>query len=137
MEINWVLSPEVGVITNPRNGRNGEMYSEDTYPVGEFGTRYINIMQEKGESGFVEGATTVKSFVYGSGSDCVNHASMFGGINRILNDLAPPYRKAIQEGQPLSLMASYPSIDEVPASVNKYLLQNILRGLLGFGVWIW
>jgi beta-glucosidase-like glycosyl hydrolase len=34
MGINWVLSPEVGVITNPRNGRNGEMYSEDTYPVG-------------------------------------------------------------------------------------------------------
>jgi hypothetical protein len=51
-------------------------------------------------------------------------------------NFAPPYRKAIQEGQLLSLMASYSYIDEVSASVSKYLLQNILRGLLGFGVWI-
>jgi hypothetical protein len=44
-------------------------------------------MQEKGENGFVEGATTVKHFVYGSGSGGVNRASMFEGINRILNEL--------------------------------------------------
>jgi beta-glucosidase len=132
MGINWVLSPEVDIITDPRNGRNGEMYGEDTYLVGEFSTRYIKTMQEKDANGFVKVATTIKHFVYGSGSGGVNRASMFGGINHILNDLAPPYRKAIREGQPLSLMASYSSIDGVPASINKYLLQDVLRGTLGF-----
>jgi beta-glucosidase len=33
-EINLVLSPEVGFITDPRNGCDGEMYGEDTYPIG-------------------------------------------------------------------------------------------------------
>ncbi|KAK7182312.1 hypothetical protein DPSP01_002385 [Paraphaeosphaeria sporulosa] len=132
MGINWVLSPEVDIIHDPRNGRNGEMYGEDTYLVGEFGTRYIKTMQEKDDNGFVKVATTIKHFVFGSGSGGVNRASMFGGINHILNDLAPPYRKAIREGQPLSLMASYSSIDGVPASINKYLLQDVLRGILGF-----
>jgi hypothetical protein len=80
-----VLSPEVGVITDPRNGRNGEMYGEDTYLVGYFGTRYIKTMQETDENGFVKVATTIKHLRMGSGD--VNYASMFGGFNRILNDL--------------------------------------------------
>lgn len=132
MGINWVLSPEVDIITDPRNGRNGEMYGEDTYLVGEFGTRYIKTMQEKDRDGFVKVATTIKHFLYGSGNGGVNRASMLGGANHILNDLAPPYRKAIRDGQPLSLMASYSTIDGIPASVNKHLLRDILRGTLGF-----
>jgi beta-glucosidase len=67
MGINWVLSPEVGVITNPHNGRNSEMYGEDTYLVGYFGTRYIKTMQENDENGFVEVVTTIKHLAYGSG----------------------------------------------------------------------
>lgn len=132
MGIKWVLSPEVDIITDPRNGRNGEMYGEDTHLVGEFSTRYIKTMQEKDDNGFVKVATTIKHFLFGSGSGGVNRASMFGGINHILNDLAPPYRKAIREANPLSLMASYSSIDGLPVSVNKYLLQDVLRGVLGF-----
>jgi hypothetical protein len=76
-----------GHVTDARNGRNGEMYGKDTYPVGDFGTRYIETTQEKNTRGFIKVATTIKHFVYGSGSDCVDHASMFGEINRILNDL--------------------------------------------------
>jgi beta-glucosidase len=121
MGINWVLSSEVDIITDPRKGSNSEMYGEDTYLVGYFSTRYIKTMQENDKNGFVEAVTTIKHLAYGSGSGGVNRASMFGGINHILNDLAPPYRKAIQEGQSLSLMASYPTIDKVTALVSKCL----------------
>ncbi|SPN96838.1 related to beta-glucosidase [Cephalotrichum gorgonifer] len=132
MGVHWVLSPEVDVIQDPRNGRNGEMYGEDSYLVGEFATRYIKTMQERDENGWVKVATTIKHFVFGGGSGGVNRASMFGGINHILNDLAPPYRKAIEEARPLSLMASYSSVDGVPLSINRHLLQDVLRGTLGF-----
>ena len=132
MGVNWVLSPEVDITRDPRNGRNGEMYGEDTYLVGEFATRYVQTMQEKDDGGWVKIATTIKHFVFGTGSGGVNRASMEGGINHILNDLAPPYRKVIREAQPMSLMASYSTVDGVPMSINKYLLQDVLRSILGF-----
>ncbi|KAH7381484.1 periplasmic beta-glucosidase [Phaeosphaeria sp. MPI-PUGE-AT-0046c] len=132
MGVNWVLSPEVDIIKDPRNGRNGEMYGEDSYLVGKFGTRYIQTMQQKDENGFSKIATTIKHFVFGTGSGGVNRASMFGGINHVLNDLAPPYRMAITEAQPLSLMVSYSTVDGVPMSINKYMLQGVLRDILGF-----
>ncbi|KAL0932621.1 periplasmic beta-glucosidase [Colletotrichum truncatum] len=130
--IHWILSPEVDLARDPRNGRNGEMFGEDPYLVGEFATHYINTMQEKDENGFVKVATTIKHWVYGSSSGGVNAASMQGGINHILNGLGAPYVKAIKEANPLSLMVSYASVDQIPMSRNKYLNKEVLRGLLGF-----
>ncbi|KAI8305868.1 Periplasmic beta-glucosidase [Colletotrichum sp. SAR11_240] len=128
----WVLSPEVDLAKDPRNGRNGEMFGEDSYLVGEFASHYINTMQEKDENGFVKVATTIKHWVYGSSSGGVNTASMQGGLNHILNDIGAPYVKAIREANPLSLMVSYASVDQIPMSRNKYLNKDILRDLLGF-----
>lgn len=59
-------------------------------------------------------------------------ASQFGGINHIMNDLAPPFIKVIREANPLSIMISYATVDQVPMSANKKLLQEILRGAIGF-----
>ncbi|KAI0377648.1 glycoside hydrolase family 3 protein [Hypomontagnella monticulosa] len=130
--VNWVLSPELDVAYDPRNGRNGEMFGEDTYLISEFGTRYVQTMQAKDENGFVKIATTIKHWVYGRGNGGVNRASMAGGINHIMNDLAAPYIKVIKGANPLSLMVSYSSVDRVPMSINRYMIQDVLRGILGF-----
>ncbi|TDZ16115.1 Periplasmic beta-glucosidase [Colletotrichum orbiculare MAFF 240422] len=132
MGTHWVLSPEVDLAKDPRNGRNGEMFGEDAYLVGEFASHYINTMQEKDEDGFIKVATTIKHWVYGSSSGGVNTASMQGGLNHILNDIGAPYVKAFKESNPLSLMVSYASVDQIPMSRNKYLNKDILRDLLGF-----
>ncbi|KAF6828849.1 periplasmic beta-glucosidase [Colletotrichum plurivorum] len=132
MGTHWVLSPEVDLAKDPRNGRNGEMYGEDPYLVGEFATHYINTMQQKDENGFVKVATTIKHWVYGSSSSGVNTASMQGGLNHILNDIGTPYVKAIKESNPLSLMVSYASVDQIPMSRNRYLNKDVLRDLLEF-----
>lgn len=89
-------------------------------------------MQAKDENGFVKIATTIKHWVYGRSNGGVNRASMEGGINHILNDLAPPYIKIIKEAESLSLMVSYASVDRVPMSINKYMIKDVLRGILGF-----
>lgn len=107
-------------------------FGEDTYLISEFGTRYVKTMQAKDENGFVKIATTIKHWVYGRSNGGVNRASMEGGINHILNDLAPPYIKVIKEAEPLSLMVSYASVDRVPMSINRYMIQDVLRGILGF-----
>ncbi|KAJ3565710.1 hypothetical protein NPX13_g7405 [Xylaria arbuscula] len=130
--VKWVLSPEVDLARDPRNGRNGEMYGEDSYHVGEFATHYIKTMQEKDERGYVKVATTIKHFVYGQSSGGVNTASMHGGLNYIFNELGAPYIRAFRDANPLSLMVSYATVDQVPMSANKYMLRKILRGMMGF-----
>jgi beta-glucosidase len=57
---------------------------------------------------------------------------MQAGINHIMNDLAAPYIKVIKEASPLSLMASYAAVDQIPMAANEYLLQDILRDTVGF-----
>ncbi|KAJ5934589.1 hypothetical protein N7466_004136 [Penicillium verhagenii] len=130
--INWVLSPELDVVTDPRYGRVGETYGEDPYMNGEFGLKYVKTMQEKDENGFMKVAATIKHFVYGWETGGVNTAHQYGGINHIYNDMLPPFIKIISEGNPASLMASYASLDRVPMSANKFMLQRVLREDLNF-----
>ncbi|KAK5126613.1 hypothetical protein LTR85_009547 [Meristemomyces frigidus] len=132
MGTRWVLSPELDIGKEPRYGRVGEMYGEDAYLNGEFGTQYVKTMQERDANGFVKVAATIKHFVYGLPSGGVNTASMFGGINHIFNDLAPPFIKTIKEAKPLSLMVSYATVDRVPMAANKWMLQSLLRDSMGF-----
>lgn len=89
-------------------------------------------MQQEDENGFIKVATTIKHWVYGSSSGGVNMASMQGGLNQILNDIGAPYVKAFKESNPLSLMVSYASVDQIPMSRNRYLNKDVLRDLLGF-----
>ncbi|KAJ8126056.1 hypothetical protein O1611_g7583 [Lasiodiplodia mahajangana] len=130
--VKWVLSPEVDLARDPRNGRNGEMYGEDSYHVGEFATHYIKTIQQKDERGYVKIAATIKHFVFGQSSGGVNTASIFGGLNHIFNELGAPYIRAFRDANPLSLMVSYATVDQVPMSANKHMLQKILRGIMGF-----
>ncbi|KAI0193499.1 beta-glucosidase [Astrocystis sublimbata] len=130
--VKWVLSPEVDLARDPRNGRNGEMYGEDPYHVGEFASEYIRTNQEKDDKGYVKVATTIKHFLYGQSSGGINTASIEAGINHIFNTLAAPYLKAFKEADPLSLMTSYATVDQVPLSANEFLVRDVLRGMMGF-----
>ncbi|KAF5989084.1 Periplasmic beta-glucosidase [Fusarium coicis] len=127
----WVLSPELDVAKDPRYGRVGETYGEDVYLVGEFAAHYVRTMEEKDKNGFIKVATTVKHFLYGEGAGGINTASMAGGTNHLYNDLALPYIRVLKEN-PASIMVSYSSIDRVPMSINKQLLQGMLRSEMGF-----
>lgn len=89
-------------------------------------------MQEKDENGFMKVAATIKHFVYGWEAGGVNTAHQYGGINHVYNDMLPPFIKTISEGNPASLMVSYSSLDRVPMSANKFMLQRVLRDDLKF-----
>lgn len=107
-------------------------YGEDRYLVGEFATAYVNTMQQLDDEGYVKVACTVKHFVYGQSSGGINAASQYGGINHIMNEQAMPYIKVVKDAHPKALMASYSAVDRVPMSINKYLLQTVLRDTIGF-----
>ncbi|KEF59504.1 uncharacterized protein A1O9_04348 [Exophiala aquamarina CBS 119918] len=127
----WVLSPELDVAKEPRNGRVGEMYGEDVYLIGEFAAQYVRTMQERDENGYIKVGTTVKHFLYGLGMGGINTASMDGGVNHLYNDLAIPYIRVLKEN-PTAIMISYSSIDRTPMSMNTALIQGMLRSEMGF-----
>ncbi|KAF5609294.1 beta-glucosidase [Fusarium subglutinans] len=127
----WVLSPELDVAMDPRYGRVGETYGEDVYLVGEFAAQYVRTMEEKDKNGFIKVATMDKHFRYREGAGGINTASMAGGTNHLYNDLALPYVRVLRE-RPAAIMVSYFSIDRVPISINKQLLQSMLRSEMGF-----
>ncbi|KAJ4316204.1 hypothetical protein N0V84_007986 [Fusarium piperis] len=129
--VNWVLSPPLDIAWEPRYGRIGELYGEDAYLTGEFGHAYVQIMQDKDKDGNIKVACTVKHFVYGESRGGVNTASQYGGINHLFNDQLRPYIRAL-EADPAALMVSYASVDLIPMSMNEYMIQDILRGKLGF-----
>jgi beta-glucosidase len=69
------------------------------------------------------------------------HGSHEGGINtapglvpeRLLRaELLVPFEAAIREARAYSVMPSYNEIDGVPSHVNRWLLQDVLRGEWGF-----
>ncbi|CAM1507895.1 Fc.00g047430.m01.CDS01 [Cosmosporella sp. VM-42] len=129
--VNWVLSPPLDIGWEPRYGRIGELFGEDAYLVGEFGHKYVETMQNKDINGNIKVACTIKHFVYGETRGGVNAASQYGGINHIFNDQLRPYMRAL-EANPAALMVSYATVDLVPMSMNEYMIQEILRGNLGF-----
>ncbi|CAJ0548363.1 Ff.00g019760.m01.CDS01 [Fusarium sp. VM40] len=129
--VSWVLSPPLDVSWEPRYGRIGELYGEDSYLVGEFGHTYVQTMQDKDSAGNIKVACTIKHFVYGESRGGVNAASQYGGINHLFNDQLRPYIRAL-EAEPAAVMVSYATVDQIPMSMNEYMIQDILRGKLGF-----
>ncbi|KAH6984352.1 glycoside hydrolase superfamily [Ilyonectria sp. MPI-CAGE-AT-0026] len=130
--IHWVLSPELDLAREPRYGRVGEMYGEDSYHVGQYGIAYVDHMQSADKNGFVRVATCIKHWIYGSGLGGINEAPIPGGLNDFWNVYITPYLAVLQNSNPLSLMPSYSSYDHVPMHSNVELTRDVIRDTLGF-----
>ncbi|KAF7548054.1 hypothetical protein G7Z17_g7306 [Cylindrodendrum hubeiense] len=119
--INWVLSPEVDVARDPRNGRIGEMYGEDPWLNSEYAAAYISTMQEEDSDGFMKVATTIKHYLYGTSIGGVNQASMLGGVNHIYNILALPYINVFKKVTPATTNLNDAGIKSLAAGVQLEL----------------
>ncbi|KFY28972.1 hypothetical protein V491_00235 [Pseudogymnoascus sp. VKM F-3775] len=130
--IHWVLSPELDLAREPRYGRVGEMYGEDRYHAARFGVAYVKNMQDTDSQGFSRVATTIKHWVYGSSLGGINEARIVGGMNDFYNVHSYPYMAVFEEANPMALMPSYSSYDDVPMSTNIQYTKNFLRDLVKF-----
>ncbi|AIL47119.1 beta-glucosidase BglX [Elizabethkingia anophelis] len=134
--INWTFSPMVDVSREPRWGRVSEGSGEDPYL----------------------GSQIAKAMVYGyQGKDlslkntilaCVKHFALYGAPEagrdyntvdmshiRMFNEYFPPYKAAVDAGVG-SVMASFNEVDGIPATGNKWLMDDVLRKQWGFNGFI-
>jgi len=116
-----LLAPTVNIHRSPIAGRNFECYSEDPYLSGEMASAYINGLQKQGVG------ACIKHFVCNDQE--FERNSMSSEIEeRPLREIyLEPFRKAIKQAKPWSVMSSYNRLRGIFASENDYILKTILK----------
>lgn len=130
--LNWTFAPMVDISRDPRWGRVMEGAGEDTY----LGCR-IAEARTRGIQGKKIGDTDAMLA-------CVKHYAAYGAslAGRDYNTVdmserymreyyLPPYKAAVQAGA-ATVMASFNDYDGVPATANKFLIDQVLRREWGF-----
>jgi beta-glucosidase len=131
---NYVYTPVLDLARDPRWGRVEETFGEDPYLVSRMGVAAIHGLQ--GRHRPIDSTHVIavaKHFaVHGQPEGGTNAAP--GNISErlIREQFLPPFEAAVKEAHVEAVMASYNEIDGVPAHVNPWLLDQVLRQEWGF-----
>ncbi len=130
--INWTFSPMVDVSLDARWGRVSEGNGEDPY----LGSRIAAAMV-RGYQGDYTGKENIMA--------CLKHYALYGAVEsgreyntvdmsriRMFNQYMAPYKAAVDAGVG-SVMTSFNLVDGIPATANKWLLDDVLRKQWKFG----
>src|SRR4051794_16855936 len=124
------LAPVLDVARDPRWGRVEETYGESPYLTARLGVAYVRGVQGDLEDGV---AATGKHFLgYAMSEGGLNHAPVHLGAHELREVYAEPFRAAIAEAQLATVMNSYSSVDGLPCGSSREILDDLLRGELGF-----
>lgn len=124
------LAPVLDVARDPRWGRVEETYGESAYLTGRLGVAYVRGVQGDLRSGV---AATGKHFLgYGLSEGGMNHAPVHLGPRELREVFAEPFRAAIAEAGLATVMNAYNSVDGLACGGSKEILDDLLRGELGF-----
>ena len=118
--------PVLDIARDPRWSRVEETMGEDPYLSGVLGTAVVKGMQKHVV------ATLKHLAAYGVPQGGHNAASAEVGPNRLQHDYLPAFERAVKEGDAGSVMTAYNSIDGVPCTANRWLLEDLLRQSWGF-----
>jgi beta-glucosidase len=129
-----VFSPVLDIARDPRWGRTEETFGEDPYLVSRIGVAAIEGLQ--GDSFLIDRhhvMATAKHFaVHGQPEGGTNTAPGNYSERVIRENFLLPFEAAVKEAHVGSVMASYNEIDGVPAHINHWLLDKVLRQEWGF-----
>ncbi len=129
--IHFLLSPLLDLARDIRWGRVHESYGEDPELVARMAVGFIKGVQD--DAGEPSILATGKHFLgYGQSLGGLNQAATQLGIRELTDVYAEPFRRAINEAGLTIVMNSYNEIDGIPASANRWLLTDLLRGEFRF-----
>ncbi len=124
------LAPVLDIARDPRWGRTEETYGESPYLASRLGVAYVRGVQ--GDLGTGVAATGKHFLGYGLSEGGMNHAPVQLGARELREVYAEPFRAAIAEAGLATVMNSYSSVDGVACGGSKVILEDLLRGELGF-----
>lgn len=130
--VSWTYSPMVDIARDARWGRIAEGAGEDPW----WGARIAAAMVRGYQGEDLKDEATIMA--------CVKHFALYGAAEagrdyntvdmsrlEMYNDYLAPYEAAVKAGAG-SAMSSFNLIEGIPASGNKWLLTDLLRGEWGF-----
>ncbi|MDI5899033.1 glycoside hydrolase family 3 N-terminal domain-containing protein [Flavobacterium yafengii] len=129
--IHWTFAPMVDISRDPRWGRVMEGAGEDTY----LGSRiaYARVKGFQGNLGDVNSVMAcVKHFAaYGAAVGGRDYNSVDMSERMLWETYLPPFKAALDAGA-ATFMNSFNDINGIPATGNKYLQRDILKGKWNF-----
>lgn len=129
----WAFTPNIDVLREPRWGRSGETYGEDTFLVGNMGAEMIKGLQQNDFTGNEKVIACAKHLIAGSESiNGLNLAPTDVSERTILEVYLPPYKKAVQDANVFSIMAAHNELNGIPCHMHKHLMTDVLRNQFGF-----
>lgn len=128
----WSFTPNIDIARDPRWGRVGETFGEDTFLVSEMGVAVIEGLQQGDFSGDKKVLANAKHFVAGGEPiNGLNLSPMDISLRSLKQDHFPPFKRAVDVGV-FSFMAAHNEVSGVPAHANRFLFTEVLRDDWGF-----
>lgn len=129
----WAFTPNIEIACDARWGRVGETFGEDPYLVSRMGVAAIKGLQTDNITGVNTVLACAKHLVAGG---IANNGTNAGPVElsegKIRNFFLPPFKAAIQEAQPFTLMPAHNELNGIPCHANKWLMSDIIRNEYGF-----
>lgn len=129
--IHWTFAPMVDIARDPRWGRVMEGAGEDTYLGSKIA--YARVKGFQGKLGDINSVMAcVKHFAaYGAAVGGRDYNSVDMSERMLWETYLPPFKSALDAGA-ATFMNSFNDINGIPATGNKYLQRDILKGKWNF-----
>ena len=130
--MHWAFNPNLDVARDPRWGRIGETFGEDTYLVTQMGTRLIQGLQ--GRDGVQPDrvlACAKHMIAGGEPAGGINAAPMDLSEQKLREVFLPPFIAAVN-AKVFTFMAAHNELNGIPGHANHWMLKDLLRKEMGF-----
>jgi beta-glucosidase len=129
--LRWSFAPMLDIARDPRWGRISEGAGEDPYLGAAMARAQVRGFQGTPENPRAFMATLKHFAGYGAAEGGRDYDAVYIPEERMQNVYLPPFRAGVEAGAG-SVMSAYMDLNDVPASGNVHLLQDILRRELAF-----
>lgn len=125
-------SPNMDLVRNPLWGRSQETYGEDPFLASKMGIAFIRGIQGD-DPKYLKAIASPKHYAVHSGPELLRFK--FNPITSqrdFWETYIIPFKAAITEGKSYSIMTAYNAYNGIPNSVNKFMIETLLRKKWGF-----
>lgn len=130
--VHWTFAPMVDIARDPRWGRIMEGAGEDPYLGSAIATARVKGFQGNGLGNTDAVMACAKHFAaYGAAVGGRDYNSVDMSERQLWEVYLPPFKAAVDAGA-ATFMNSFNDLNGIPATGNKYLQRDILKGKWGF-----
>ena len=126
--VHWTFAPMVDIARDPRWGRVMEGAGEDTYLGSLIAKARVKGFQGNGLGDTAAVMACAKHFAaYGAAVGGRDYNSVDMSLRQLHETYLPPFKAAVEAGA-ATFMNSFNDINGIPATGNKYIQRDILKG---------